>query len=130
VHDFRVDALKRLLAKRARAASGAAGWALLFLSSGRIHSIERSEGKRNHTNMNEDVDLAILELISDEGARWTWYSLDRALATRGLTVHGNIASIANALAERGLIDQIRGEDPAMPTYNITAQGRKLLTRPI
>jgi hypothetical protein len=25
VHDFRVDALKRLLAKRARAASGAAG---------------------------------------------------------------------------------------------------------
>jgi hypothetical protein len=29
-------ALKRLLAKRARAAGGAAGWALLFLSSGRI----------------------------------------------------------------------------------------------
>jgi hypothetical protein len=29
-------ALKRLMAKRARAAGGAAGWALLFLSSGRI----------------------------------------------------------------------------------------------
>jgi hypothetical protein len=29
-------ALKRLMAKRVRAASGAAGWALLFLSSGRV----------------------------------------------------------------------------------------------
>jgi DNA-binding PadR family transcriptional regulator len=79
--------------------------------------------------MNKDIELAILELLSDDETRWTWYNLDRALASRGLVAHGNIASIANALVESGLIEQIPGENPAMPTYSISAKGRRLLIQP-
>ncbi len=78
--------------------------------------------------MNEDIDVAILNLLSDESKCWTWYNLDRAITRAGYVEHGSIASIAEALAESGMIEQRSGRSPGMPIYTLTDKGRSLLAR--
>lgn len=76
--------------------------------------------------MNEDIKFEILKLLSKSETSWNWYKIDRALSARGLGGKCNVADVANALAKEGLLTADAHNNPAMPTYSITVNGRRLL----
>ncbi|MFV8668214.1 hypothetical protein ACNRC9_04245 [Ralstonia pseudosolanacearum] len=83
----------------------------------------RSTGR---ATMSEDIKIAILKSLSASEKNWNWYTLDRALSARGRGGQCNVAQIATSLSEEGLITISPNENPAMPTYSITENGRRWL----
>lgn len=83
----------------------------------------RSTGR---ATMSEDIKIAILKSLSASEKNWNWYTLDRALSAQGRGGQCNVAQIATSLSEEGLITISPNENPAMPTYSITENGRRWL----
>lgn len=76
--------------------------------------------------MSEDIKIAILKLLSVSEKKWNWYTLDRALSAQGRGGQCNVVQIATSLSEEGLITISDKDNPAMPTYAITDNGRRWL----
>ncbi|MCK4131948.1 hypothetical protein [Ralstonia pseudosolanacearum] len=83
----------------------------------------RSTGR---ATMSEDIKIAILKSLSASEKNWNWYTLDCALSAQGRGGQCNVAQIATLLSEQGLITISPNENPAMPMYSITENGRRWL----
>nr|CUV56524.1 conserved protein of unknown function [Ralstonia solanacearum] len=83
----------------------------------------RSTGR---ATMSEDIKIAILKSLSASEKNWNWYTLDCALSAQGRGGQCNVAQIATLLSEQGLITISPNENPAMPMYAITENGRRWL----
>jgi|HubBroStandDraft_1064217.scaffolds.fasta_scaffold07890_6 hypothetical protein len=78
--------------------------------------------------MNETTKRQMLEVLADDRRKWNWYSLDIALAIKGIVGIGNIARLASELAAEGLIVERPSETHPKGTYVITEKGRDFLLR--
>ena len=76
--------------------------------------------------MNEHIKIAILKILSESEGPWHWLKLDRALSAREPGGHSNVVEVANELSNESLLEITASGNPAMPTYTITAKGRKWL----
>jgi hypothetical protein len=78
----------------------------------------------------------ILDLIATHDGQYTWYQLDRALATwspnreRNLPLLKGLTRVLRELEERGLISSGAGHLPSQPLYSITAQGLREIRTPV
>jgi len=73
-----------------------------------------------------DTRRLIVELISKNDGRWTWYQLERGLNRHGLGGHVNAVTEAETLINDGLL--ACKVDPAYsaPLYFITSKGKLML----
>jgi hypothetical protein len=76
--------------------------------------------------MSDDLEQMVLQVLASTEEDWTWYRLDRALSAMGMGGQVNVARLASLLSERGLVDVLAGESPAIPRYRITERGRMLV----
>lgn len=78
--------------------------------------------------MNEIHLIAIAKLLSDSEKSWNWYKLDRALSRRPTYEWFNVVEAADILAKEGLVQIVPGDDPGLPAYKLTEEGKKWLDK--
>lgn len=76
--------------------------------------------------MNEKHLIAVASLLSDSEQSWNWHKIDRALSRQAAYEWFNVVEAADALTREGVIQVVPGDDPGMPTYRLTDEGKKWL----
>jgi DNA-binding PadR family transcriptional regulator len=77
------------------------------------------------------LQIAILQIISDNDGEFSWYQIDRALSRRGTgggSASGNLLSILRELEMAGLVAARAGHHAAQPLYSVTPAGQQQLGR--
>lgn len=71
--------------------------------------------------------IAMVELVSLNDGKWSWYQLDRGLLARGIAGGADVITMVRELIDGGFIDESTGHNPSQTLYSVTDKGRKMLT---
>ncbi|MDI6460025.1 MarR family transcriptional regulator [Cronobacter malonaticus] len=72
------------------------------------------------------TELNVLRVMAEKEADWTWITLDRTLAIRGIEGFSNVANIVTSLVNNGMVEIVYAENPSKPRYRVSPQGHQLL----
>ena len=73
-----------------------------------------------------DMQGIILELISRNDGKWTWYQLERGLDSKGLGGCPNLMELIGDLVQAGLLEEQHDDRFPHPLYRVTKQGHAVL----
>lgn len=76
--------------------------------------------------MNQALAMVLMNILSEPGKDWNWYTLDRELSIRGFAGQCHVPRAVSALEKEGLVSIRPGKSPAMPIYSITEKGTQWL----
>ena len=73
-----------------------------------------------------ELDRTIVELIARNDGKWTWYQLERALASAGFGGSSHTMEAVGRLIKEGLLGEQRDARYPHPLYFITSKGKDFL----
>mgnify|MGYP004706960917 CR=1 FL=1 len=69
-----------------------------------------------------NTEMNVLKVMAEKDIDWTWMTLDRTLAIRGIPGYSHVPKIIQSLEINGLVDSVENKAKFQPLFRVSKQG--------